>query len=202
MSTPTPTYFRDIPIIQAPILGVQEVGPLPRRLLLQVEDNLANAEVVEQIVERRSDWRLLTAIDGYQGIEMACSHQPDVILMDMRMPGINGHDAFVLLRNNPATAHIPVIALSSNAYQVEIRQCLNAGFFRYVTKPFKIVELMAVIDAAWDYAKSRQSSEVALGVRLPSLNLAITPTKATVPPRVSAMLTSSTLVGQYVGERT
>jgi CheY-like chemotaxis protein len=197
MSTPAPTYFSDIPIIQAPILGVQEVGPLPRCLLLQVEDNPANAEVVEQIVERRSDWRLLTAMDGCQGVEMASSHQPDVILMDMRMSGINGHDAFVLLRDNPATAHIPVIALSSNAYQVEIKQCLNAGFFRYVTKPFKIVELMAVIDAALGYAKSRRSSEVALGVRPPSFNIrgmAITPTKATVPSRNSATLTSSTLV--------
>jgi len=154
MTTPTPAKLRDIPITQAPILGLQEVGPSSQRLLLQIEDNAANAEVIAQLIARRSDLKLLTAIDGYQGIEMANSHQPAVILMDMKMPGMNGLEAFVLLRNNPATAHIPVIALSSNAYKLEIKHCLEAGFFSYITKPFNIVELMAAIDAALDYGKA------------------------------------------------
>jgi CheY-like chemotaxis protein len=118
------------------------------RTLLQVDDNRANAELIIQFIARRSDLRLLTATSGQQGVEMACSHLPDVILMDIVMPDMDGHEAFQRLRQNPATARIPVIALSSNAYKVEIKQCLDAGFFCYVTKPYKLNELMATIDAA------------------------------------------------------
>ncbi len=148
MNTPTPTYFSDIPVFDTPIKELQQVGRSPRHLLLQVEDNLANAELLKQMIARRNDLKLLTATDGYMGVEMASTHQPDVILMDLRMPGMNGYEAFALLRNNAATAHIPVIALSSVAFKTEIEKCLGTGFFRFVTKPYKIVELMAVIDAA------------------------------------------------------
>jgi CheY-like chemotaxis protein len=151
MNTQISTYFSDIPVS---IRELQQAGSPPQRLLLQVEDNQANAELIKQIISRRDDLKLLTATDGNQGIEMASSHRPDVILMDMKMLGINGYEAFVRLRNNPATAHIPVIALSSNAHKNEIKQCLDAGFFQYLTKPFKITELMAVIDAALDYGKA------------------------------------------------
>ncbi|MDO8786984.1 MAG: response regulator [Sulfuritalea sp.] len=129
-----------------------EVQPSSRRTLLQIENNLANAEIVEQLIARRNDLKLLTAIDAYTGIAMARLYQPDAILMDMKMPGIDGRGALKILRENPVTAHIPVIAISSNAYKVEIEQCLAAGFFRYVTKPFMIDELMALIDVALRYS--------------------------------------------------
>ena len=138
--------------IQASSPTLQKIRSPSQRTLLQVEDNPANAAVVNQLIARRGDLNLLTATNGLQGIEMACAFQPDLILMDMKMPGMSGLAAVAILRGNPATSHIPVIALSSNAYPSEIRQCLEAGVYRYLTKPYKIADLMAAIDSALLYA--------------------------------------------------
>ena len=138
--------------IQAPSPTLQKIRSPSQRTLLQVEDNPANAAMVNQLIARRSDLNLLTATNGLQGLEMACAFQPDLILMDMKMPGMSGLAAVAILRGNPATSHIPVIALSSNAYPSEIKQCLEAGVYRYLTKPYKIADLMAAIDSALLYA--------------------------------------------------
>ena len=124
-----------------------------RRTLLQIEDNPANAELLEQLIARRSDLKFHTAVNADQGMEMAGSYQPDLILMDMKMPGISGLAAISLLRANPATANIPVIALSSNAYSSEIKRCLEAGAIRYLTKPYRIDALMTAIDEALNSEK-------------------------------------------------
>ena len=87
----------------------------PLRTLLYVEDNPVNLMLVEDIIERRPDIRLLSARDAVRGIEIARAAQPDVVLMDINLPGISGIQALKLLREDPATAHIPVIALSANA---------------------------------------------------------------------------------------
>jgi CheY-like chemotaxis protein len=133
-----------------------EVSPPPlpemqsrrQRTLLQVEDNPASAELVKQLIERRSDLSLLTATNGHQGIEMARAFVPDLILMDMMMPGLGGLAAIAILREDPVTAQIPVIVLSSNAYLDDIEKGLIAGVFRYLTKPYRFENLMAAIDAA------------------------------------------------------
>ena len=75
--------------------------------LLYVEDNPANLKLVEQLIARRSDLRLLSAVDGNLGVELARAAQPDVILMDINLPGISGIEALKILREDPATAHIP-----------------------------------------------------------------------------------------------
>jgi len=119
--------------------------------LLYVEDNPANMKLVEQIIARHPDIRLLTALDGLRGIEMARDSQPEVILMDINLPGISGIQALTILRDDPATAHIPVIAISANAMPLDIENGLNAGFFRYITKPIKVNEFMAALDLALDH---------------------------------------------------
>src|SRR6476661_249535 len=81
----------------------------PKRTLLYVEDNPANMKLVEQLIARRPDMRLLSARDGNVGIELARTHQPEVILMDINLPGISGIEALKILREDPATAHIPVV---------------------------------------------------------------------------------------------
>ncbi len=121
-----------------------------QRVVLQIEDNDANANVVKQLIERRSDLALLTATTGLQGIEMALAYQPIVILLDINLPDISGYEALEALRASPQTRHIPVIALSSNAYKNQIQKGLEAGFFRYLTKPFKLNELLNTIDLALD----------------------------------------------------
>ena len=95
-------------------------------------------ELVEELIARRPDLRLLSAADGNLGIEIARAYQPDVILMDINLPGISGIEAMQILRADPATAHIPVIALSANAMPRDIEKGLEAGFFRYLTKPIKV----------------------------------------------------------------
>jgi PAS domain S-box-containing protein len=119
---------------------------LPQRTLLYVEDNPANLTLVEQLIARRNDLKLLTAIDGHLGVQLAQTYQPDVILMDINLPGISGFEALEILRKNPATAHIPVMALSANAVPRDIAKGLEAGFFRYLTKPIKVKEFMDALD--------------------------------------------------------
>jgi CheY-like chemotaxis protein len=129
------------------------------RTLLYVEDNPANLALVEQLVARRSDLQLLSAANGQQGIQLARACQPDVILMDIKLPGISGLGALKLLQADPATAHIPVIALSANAIPRDIEKGIEAGFFRYLTKPIKIDELMAALDVALRHAtENRQTN--------------------------------------------
>jgi PAS domain S-box-containing protein len=125
----------------------------PQRTLLYVEDNPANLMLIEQLIARRSDLRLLTARDGNMGIHLARAKRPDVILMDINLPGISGIDALSILRGDPATAHIPVVALSANAMPRDIEKGLLAGFFRYLTKPIKVNEFMQTLDGALEFAR-------------------------------------------------
>lgn len=122
--------------------------------LLYVEDNPANLMLVEDIIARRPDIRLLSAKDGNSGVALARAALPDVILMDINLPGISGLKALNLLANDPLTAHIPVIALSANAMPRDIERGLAAGFFGYLTKPIKIIEFMLALDEALKIANS------------------------------------------------
>ncbi|MES2756989.1 MAG: PAS domain S-box protein [Pseudomonadota bacterium] len=127
--------------------------------LLYVEDNPANLALVEQLIARRGDLKLLTAIDGHLGIELARAYQPDVILMDINLPGISGFGALKILSEDPATAHIPVLALSANAVPRDIEKGLEAGFFRYLTKPIRVREFMDALDVTLRHAAQHGMAE-------------------------------------------
>jgi len=118
------------------------------RTLLYVEDNPANLQLVEQLIARRPGMRLLAAADADTGVELARTRQPDVILMDINLPGISGIEALAILRRDPTTASIPVVALSANAIPRDIEKGLEAGFCRYLTKPIKVHEFMDALDEA------------------------------------------------------
>jgi signal transduction histidine kinase/ActR/RegA family two-component response regulator len=120
------------------------------RTVLCVEDNPTNLLLVARLLARRPDLRLIGAKDGRRGIELAQSERPDVILMDINLPGISGFNALQMLARIPATARIPVIALSANAMPRDVEKGLAAGFFRYLTKPIKVDEFMATLDLALD----------------------------------------------------
>jgi PAS domain S-box-containing protein len=136
----------------AAIAQAQVQHGAPLRTLLYVEDNPANLKLVEQLIARRPDMRLLSARDGNIGIHLARTHQPEVILMDINLPGISGIEALKILREDPATAHIPVVALSANAMPRDIEKGLQAGFFRYLTKPIKVNEFMETLEVALEFA--------------------------------------------------
>lgn len=126
---------------------------VPLRTLLYVEDNPANLELVEQIIGRRPDLRLLSANDGDLGVEFARAYQPEVILMDINLPGISGIEAMKILRGDPLTAHIPIIALSANAVPSDIEKALAAGFFKYVTKPIVVNQFLEALDVALRFSQ-------------------------------------------------
>jgi len=135
----------------------QLAAGVPVRTLLYVEDNPANMQLVEELIARFPDMRLVTAVNGTLGIEIARASRPTVILMDINLPGINGIKALKILREDPVTAHIPVVALSANAMPRDIAKGLEAGFFRYLTKPIKIKEFMETLDAAMECAGQRRA---------------------------------------------
>jgi CheY-like chemotaxis protein len=129
----------------------------PIHTLLYVEDNPANLKLVEQIIARHPNIRLLTAVNGNSGVEIARASRPDVILMDINLPDMSGFKALKILRSDPTTAHIPVIALSANVMPLNIESGLEAGFFRYLTKPIKVNEFMDVLDVALEFAGNQSA---------------------------------------------
>ncbi len=123
--------------------------------LLYVDDSPADRKLVEQILARHPDMRLLTAVNGRSGIEIARAARPGVILMDINLPDMSGFKALEILRQDPATAHIPVIALSANALALNIESGLEAGFFLYITKPIKVNEFMEALNVALEFAEKK-----------------------------------------------
>ena len=151
ISKPT-TQASNVNLVESMSSYAHVDAPLHR--LLYVEDNPANLMLVEDLIARRPDIQLLTARDGNEGVAMARSAAPDVILMDINLPGISGIAALALLSADPLTAHIPIVALSANAMQRDIAKGLDAGFFRYLTKPIKVNEFMKTLDVALRFAKA------------------------------------------------
>ena len=131
-------------------------GDTARRTLLYVEDNPANLMLVEHIIERYPHIRMLSARDGSLGVALARAHRPDVILMDINLPGISGIEAMTILRADPATRHIPIIALSANAMLHDIEKGLGAGFSRYLTKPIRVDAFMKALDEVLGFADNRE----------------------------------------------
>ena len=124
-------------------------------LLLYVEDNPANLRLIEEIVRFRADLRLLSAPDGHLGLQLARAHRPEVILMDLNLPGMSGIEVLRQLRTDPETAAIPVIALTANAMPRDIERGRAAGFHRYLTKPIDIDKFTEAIDSTLAHLHGR-----------------------------------------------
>ncbi|MBF0270102.1 MAG: PAS domain S-box protein [Alphaproteobacteria bacterium] len=163
-------FWFELPSSAAPLVIVPDdsaVNPLLRhvaqgslqRTLLYVEDNPANLKLVQQIVARHPELNLLTAIDGNLGVALARSALPEVILMDINLPGISGIQALEMLKADPQTAHIPIIAISANAMPRDVKHGMDVGFFRYLTKPIKLNEFMDALDAALEFVQSGSNLE-------------------------------------------
>ena len=138
----------------APIRSPVAQGASPSTVLY-VEDNPANLELVEQLIARRNDLRLISATDAHHGIELTRTQQPALILMDINLPGMSGIEAMTILRAGAATAHIPIIALSANAVPLDIEKALAAGFFDYLTKPIEVERFMEALEGALAFVQSQ-----------------------------------------------
>jgi CheY-like chemotaxis protein len=119
-----------------------------------VEDNPANMQLMQEIIGRHPEFKLRVANNGLSGFEVARAVLPDVILLDINLPGINGFEVLKLLREDARTAHIPVLAISANAMESDIKKGKEAGFVHYLTKPIKVDELMSALNAALEISET------------------------------------------------
>ena len=136
------------PSEELPPMPSREVKPM--RKVLYIEDNPDNLELVKSIFRRHSNMKLLSAVSAELGVEMAEVHQPDLILMDINLPGMLGDEAFLKLQMIETTKNIPVIALSANAMKRDIRSALDKGFIDYITKPIEVSSFMKTIQRVLD----------------------------------------------------
>ncbi|MBL8165598.1 MAG: response regulator [Anaerolineae bacterium] len=113
--------------------------------ILVVEDNEMNLDMLSRRLEKRGH-HVLAANDGAAGVEMALANQPNLILMDMSLPVMDGWEATRRIKGNPNTRHIPVIALTAHAVAGDREKCLEAGCDEYENKPVKFPQLIAKIN--------------------------------------------------------
>jgi len=159
-------FWFELDAVDAPVLAMDRnvtlsLPPASRvateRTLLYVEDNPANMKLVQKIIERHPELRLLMASNGLAGIELARSALPDVILLDINLPGINGFETLKLLREDALTAHIPALAISANAMASDVKKGQEAGFLRYLTKPIKVDEFMLALNVALEFSERNKT---------------------------------------------
>ncbi len=152
------SFWIELRLSEAPPLSEKEV-PLAstearategerKSVVLYVEDNISNIKLVTQILADRGDIIIHTAQTAELGLELARAHKPDVILLDIQLPGMDGYEMLKYLQENDETKKIPVLAVSANAMEQDIEKGLNAGFRRYLTKPINIKEFTGAIDLA------------------------------------------------------
>ena len=153
------TFWVELPLVQGTSAAtargldarVRTVAEAPRitspRTLLYIEDNLSNLRLVERILARRPEVKLISAMQGTIGLELARQHRPDLILLDLHLPDIQGDEILRQLRADPRTAKIPVAMISADATAVQVERLGTLGASNYLTKPIDVRELLALVDA-------------------------------------------------------
>jgi len=131
----------------SPLAAAAPPPATPRATLLYVEDNPVNALIISELVARRGDLQLHIAVDGVSGVRRALELRPDLVLLDMQLPDIDGHEVLRRLRAHPSLAQVPVVALSANAMPEEVDRALRAGMSDYWTKPLNFTAFMASLEA-------------------------------------------------------
>jgi two-component system cell cycle response regulator DivK len=116
-------------------------------VILIVEDNERNLKLVRDVLQVKG-YTTLEAVTGEDGVKLAVEHKPDLVLMDIQLPGINGIEALGVLRANPVTAKIPVIAVTASVMQQDRKHITEAGFDAYVGKPINLKEFLDAVRKA------------------------------------------------------
>jgi CheY-like chemotaxis protein len=116
------------------------------KTILYIEDNLYNVQLVERLLLQRPNIQLLTSVQGSPGINIAQTHHPDLILLDVHLPDINGFDVLERLRIDAETAIIPIVVLSADATPGQVKRFRDAGANEYLTKPLDLKLLLTLID--------------------------------------------------------
>jgi PAS domain S-box-containing protein len=150
------TFWIELSLKEDPVEAAQEAGLAPslsdsshdgyRGTVLYIEDNLANMNLMERILRHRPQIKLLTALQGRLGLDLALQHRPDLILLDLHLPDVPGKEVLRLLRENPKTKDIPVTIISADATPGQIERMLAAGAQDYISKPLDVSEILTHLD--------------------------------------------------------
>jgi CheY-like chemotaxis protein len=114
--------------------------------VLCIEDNPANLQLMEAIFENRPQITLLVAVQGSVGFDLARQHKPDLIILDMNLPDINGKEVLARLQQSAPTREIPVVVVSADATLHQMEQVLAAGAVAYLSKPLDIDQFLNTVD--------------------------------------------------------
>ena len=117
-----------------------------RRTILYVEDNRSNITLIEQMLAEKPEIKLITAMRGQLGIELARQHSPDLILLDLHLPDLPGWEVLSRLQRDAATREIPVVVISADVTEHQIKRLMAAGARAYLTKPFDMQEFFRIIE--------------------------------------------------------
>jgi CheY-like chemotaxis protein len=150
------TFFVELCHAENPQLNMETAGSLKEDMeseesgsshtVLYIEDNLSNLRLVESILKHRPNVKLIPAMEGRVGIGLVKDHQPDLVLLDLDLPGMHGTDVLAVLRNDPASRDIPVVVVSADATERQKTRLAEAGANGYLTKPIEVTEFLHVID--------------------------------------------------------
>ncbi|MGA7733236.1 MAG: ATP-binding protein [Chloroflexia bacterium] len=156
-STPgTGSIFRiQLPRAHAPVVLTPDLATTPidtanltgnNSTVLYVEDNLSNIRLVERILEHRQGIKLLSCMQGRMALDIAREHKPDVVLLDIHLPDMSGHNVLEALKSDPATRNIPVLIISADATTGTLERLVEAGARGYLTKPIEVRRFLRLID--------------------------------------------------------
>jgi CheY-like chemotaxis protein len=151
------TFWIELPLVHDPVAQLQTAmvdvpaaaAPAPhqrQRIVLYVEDNLSNITLIEHIIVHRPQVKLVAAMQGRLGLDLAREHRPDLILLDLHLPDISGEDVLQGLRQEPELSNTPVIVISADATRGRIERLLGMGVLDYLPKPLDIKRFLQLLD--------------------------------------------------------
>jgi PAS domain S-box-containing protein len=140
-----------VPQVETPIAGLpvaaNPVALQRERIVLYIEDNLSNLTLIEHIIVHRPHVKLVAAMQGRLGLDLAREHRPDLILLDLYLPDISGEDVLQQLRRQPALRNTPVIVISADATRGRIERLLGMGVLDYLPKPLNVKRFLQLLDS-------------------------------------------------------
>ena len=151
------TFWVSLQLAEDPAMAVQLVPDAPSavvaatipqqsRTVLYIEDNLSNLQLLQRILATRPGIKLVEAMQGRLGLDLAREHHPDLILLDLHLPDLSGEEALLRLQAEPETRQIPVVVISADATRDRAARLLASGASAYVTKPLDVREFLAILD--------------------------------------------------------
>jgi PAS domain S-box-containing protein len=151
------TFWMELPLVRDPVTQLETAMPVAsaparpaqqqrQRIVLYVEDNLSNITLIEHIVVHRPHVKLVAAMQGRLGLDLAREHRPDLILLDLHLPDISGEDVLYALRQEPALQNTPIIVISADATRGRIERLQSMGVLDYLPKPLDIKRFLQLLD--------------------------------------------------------